>query len=144
MARSEVGAWLVVHLLLRLLLEDAHGKARTRLGLEPGRLGRHDQASLCYVQELVDCAGVHGDGRHAIGLAAAHELFVAADSADEANSVVALDVYDAEDGVENVEINDLGIELGNGSAPVDFLGFDRHSEPLVVDVEAVGVSALSA
>lgn len=85
---------------------------------------------------------MHRDGRDAVALAAAHELFVAADAADEANSVVALDVDDAKDAAENVLINDLRIELGNGRAPVYFLGLDGHSEPLVVDVEAVGVSAL--
>ena len=142
MVRSEVRAGLGVHLHLRALLEDTHGKARTWLWLKPSRLGWHDQACLCYVEQLVDCAWVHRDGRDAIALAAAHELFMATDASDETNSVVALDVDDAKDAVENVLINDLGIELGNGRAPVNFLRLDGHSEPLVVDVEAVGVSAL--
>ena len=65
------------------------------------------------------------------------------DASDKVDSVVTLDVCDAQDFFEDVLVDDLSVKLGNWRSIVDFVRFDRHDMPFVVNVEAVGVFALN-
>ncbi len=118
-------------------VKAAHDETRARLGLEPGRLGWHNELSVSHVEQLVDGARVHGDGYEAVGLAAPDELFMSADSTDEVHSVVSLDILDVEDLAQDELIDYLRVKLANGRRIVHLVWLDLHHVPLVVHKEAI-------
>ena len=124
-------------------LKGAHDKAASGFWFEPGALGWHDQVGIGHVEELIDGAGVHGDGGHAVSFTSSDQLWMTSDTSDEVHSVVTLDVLDAEDLLEHELVDDLTVELRDGRAEVNFIWLDRHNMPFVVDVEAVGVTRLN-
>ena len=125
-------------------LEAADDEARPGLWLEPGRFRWHNEVSVGHIEELIDCAGVHGDSSDAVVLAAALELGMTTDTSDEVDSVVTLDIFDAEDLFEDELVDYLGIELCDGRAKVNFVGFDGHSIPPIVNIETVVVLCLDS
>ena len=78
-------------------LEAADDEARPGLRLEPGRFRRHDELGVCHVEELINCAGVHGDSSDAVALASAFKLRMTTDTSNEVDPVVTLDVFNAKD-----------------------------------------------
>ena len=125
-------------------LEAADDEARPGLWLEPGRFRWHNEVGVGHIEELIDCAGVHGNSSDAVVFTSALELGMTTDTSDEVNSVVTLDIFDSEDLFEDELVDYLGIELCDGRAKVNFVGFDGHSIPPIVNIETVVVLCLDS
>ena len=125
-------------------LEAADDEARPGLWLKPGRFRWHNKIGVGDVEQLINCAGVHGDSSDAVGLAAALKFRVTTDTSDKVNSVVTLDVFDAKDLFEDELVDYLGVKLCDGRAKVDLIGLDGHSIPPIINVEAVVVLCLDS
>ena len=121
----------------RCSLEAADDEARPGLRLEPGRFRRHDELGVCHVEELINCAGVHGDSSDAVALASAFKLRMTTDTSNEVDPVVTLDVFNAKDLLKDELVDYLGVKLCDGCAKVDFIRLDSHRIPPVIDVETV-------
>ena len=87
---------------------------------------------------------MHGNSSNAVVLAAALELGMTTDTSDEVDSVVTLDIFDAEDLFEDELVDYLRIELGDGCAKVDFIWFYGHRVPPIVYIETVVVLCLDS
>jgi len=125
-------------------LEAADDEARPGLWLEPGRFRWHDEVGVGHVEELIDRARVHSDSSDAVGLASALKLGMTTDASDKVDSVVTLNVLDAKDLFKDELVDNLGIELSDWRAEVDFVRFDSHSVPPIVYIETVVVLSLDS
>lgn len=113
-------------------VKDADGEPGSRLGLEPGGLGGHDEVGISHIEQVLNDDWVEGDGGGTIGMAASFELGVSANASHKVDACVALDVCDPENRFEDVVGNDLRVERGHRRAVVNLLWLEGHVVPLVV------------
>src|ERR1051325_7562416 len=108
---------LVTHRSSQPFSNSMNQEAVSKLGLEPGGLGRHDAARVRDLQEVFDGRRVErkGDGSFSF-INEPFELRRAARSADEINALVRAHVLDAEHRVKQVILQQADIQGSNGVA----------------------------
>lgn len=111
-------------------------QSAAELGFEPCSLGRHDFSAVCDVHNLLHGYGVERQSQlHLTAVHAALEFAQSAQSAYEINSLVAAQVLDTQDFIEDESRRDVDIQYTDGVIGVKRAGFGGQAVPFTAQVK---------
>jgi len=95
------------------MIEDADNEPRPWLWLEPGALRRHDHSSIRHGHQVINDHRMHGKGCNTVLLAPLLKLLQTTDTPNEVDPLIVSQILDAQDGVQDMIIQELNVQTLN-------------------------------